>query len=31
VPLWTLATLAVLTAGGSAVMLAREIGQWRRA
>ena len=31
VPLWTLATLAVLTAGGSAVMLAREIGQGRRA
>ncbi len=28
VPLWT---LAVLAAGGSAVMLAREIGQGRRA
>jgi hypothetical protein len=31
VPLWTLATLAVLAAAGSAVMLAREIGQGRRA
>jgi hypothetical protein len=29
--LWTLATLAVLAAAGSAVMLAREIGQGRRA
>jgi hypothetical protein len=27
VPLWTLATLAVLAAAGSAAMLAREIGR----
>ena len=30
VPLWTLATLAGLAAGGSALMLARELGWHRR-
>jgi hypothetical protein len=30
VPLWTLATIAVVAAAGSAVMLAREVRQGRR-